>query len=62
MTKKRANAELPADVTLEQPSTGGSFVRNADGSLTRVEHPPEADEPEPATPEPEPVTPPTAQE
>lgn len=33
-----------AEIVLEALETGGSFVRNPDGSLTRVEHPPEAEE------------------
>lgn len=36
-------ARFKPAVAEEQPQTGGSFVRNDDGSLTRVEHPPEGD-------------------
>lgn len=51
MSKPRSAERASAAASLEHPASGGSYVRNADGSLTRVEGPDDEDA-EPAETEP----------
>lgn len=43
-------ATAAAETPMEQPAAGGSYVRQGDGSLTRVEHTAERAEPDDTTP------------
>jgi len=39
MMKPKASARVSQDANFEHPNEGGSYIRNADGSLSRVEGP-----------------------